>query len=293
MTNSNPRTNQEILTQRAYATDEHLSVRYRTHDMYSQPKIDFQKWVIEMLNWRGDEYVLDVGAGPGSYFRLVREHAPDGYLFAGDLSFGMAQQACHNSPDEQVCVLNLDAQYLPFPDHFFDVVLANHMLYHVPNIKCTLDEIHRVLRPDGCLVAATNGERTMPELDTLTRRAYTLLGFPRHESTPAHVGFSLESGTRLLAQHFRAVARYDLPSTFHFPEVEPVMAYLDSARALREPQLPPGVTWEAFQDKMENQISRLINHFGELQISKVTGVLIATNGGGFAADYLKGLNGDR
>ena len=95
----------------------------------------------------------------------------------------------------------------------------------------------------------------------------------------------------LLAQHFRAVARYDMPSAFHFPEPEPVIAYLNSMRALREPQLPEGVAWEEFMDVMERQITRLIRHFGELQVHKLTGVLVATNGGGFARDYLGKLNG--
>jgi ubiquinone/menaquinone biosynthesis C-methylase UbiE len=286
MADTNHRTERDLLTKDAYATDEHLLVRYRTHELYSQPPIDFPKWVIETFQWRGDEWVLDLGAGPGLYFNLIREHTPQGHLVAGDLSWGMARQArnTHNS------VLNLDAEELPFADGTFDVVLANHMLYHVSDIEHTLDEIQRTLRPDGCVVAATNSADTMPEFDTLARRACTLLGYPKQRFKPAHVKFSLENGPVLLAHYFRAVARYDFPSAFHFTEVEPVMAYLNSLQPLRSFDLPESVPWEDFMDVMEKQITRLIRHFGELQVHKLAGVLVGTNGGGFATDYLQHLD---
>jgi len=282
------------MAQKAYATDEQLLIRYRTHEEYSQPKVDFHRWVVDILPWRGDEWVLDVGAGPGSYFALVQKHAPQGYHVAGDLSFGMAQKAHQNATkgDSAVHVLNMDVQKLPFPDDTFDVVLANHMLYHVPDLPGALVELRRVLRPSGCLVATTNSQNTMPEFDTLARRACTLLGYPKQEFRSGVEPFALESGTRLLARYFRAVARYDLPSTFHFTEAEPAIAYLDSLRALREPQLPEDVAWEAYMDIMEKQITRLIRHFGELQVHKLTGVLIATENGGFATEYLRRLNGE-
>jgi SAM-dependent methyltransferase len=283
---TNPRTDKEILTKQAYANDEHLAVRYRTHELYSEPKIDFQKWVMDTFEWRGDEWVLDVGSGSGSYFELLQSRVADGCLVAGDLSFGMAQQARNNPDSGGIHILNLDAQHLPFADGTFDIILANHMLYHVPDLDLALTEIRRVLRPDGTLLAATNSEHTMPEFDTLIRRACTLLGYPKQELNPAHVQFSLESGAGMLGQYFRAVARYDLPSAFHFPETEPVIAYLNSMRPLRETLLPEDISWDNFMEVMEKQISRLIRHFGELQVHKLTGVLIATNGGGFARDFL-------
>lgn len=290
MSDIDPRTDRDILTGKAYANDQQLSTRYQIHERYSRPAIDFQAWVLDAFEWRGDERVLDVGAGPGQYMRRVRDRISGPVLVAGDLSFGMAQQARENTGGQGVAVLTLDAQTLPFPDASFDVVLANHMLYHVPDQDRALREIRRVLRPDGCLIAASNSAKSLPELDSLARRACTLLGCPPKSYQPAHTSFTLENGTLRLGRHFRAVARYDLPSRFHFPETEPVIAYLDSMRALREPQLPAGVTWEAFLDMVRQQVERLIRYFGELRVEKLSGVLIATNGGGFARDYLARLD---
>ncbi len=166
------------------------------------------------------------------------------------------------------------------------------MLYHVPDIAGTVTEIRRILRPTGCLLAATNSISTMEEFDTLARRACTLLGFPRQQFTHPHYRFTLENGTVQLAQHFRAVARYDAPSVLHFPDVQPVMDYLNSMRALRAPMLPRDVSWEEYMLVIEKQIRRLIRRDGELRVHKLAGVLIATNGGGFAKRYLEQLNSE-
>lgn len=290
MTDTNAPTDPEVLTQEIYATDEQLAVRVRTHEQYTQPQMNFPEWVLNRLTWRGDERVLDIGAGTGNYFELVRARAPQGELIAGDLSSGMIRRTRTHVTDEHIHIMCMDAQHLPFADNAFDVVLANHMLYHVPDIAGTLREIKRILRPTGSLVAATNSISTMEEFDTLARRACTLLGYPRQEFSHAHSRFTLENGTRQLAQHFRAVARYDVPSALTFTEVEPVMAYLDSTRPMRMPQLPDDVDWNEFMEVIEKQVRRLIRRDGELRVRKLAGMLLATCGGGFATEYLSHLD---
>ncbi len=293
MSNS-PGTDRDILTQKAYATDDMLSVRQRTHELYSVPKLNFTEWVLDRIEWRGDERVLDLGAGPGTYFKLLRKRIPHGTLTAGDLSMGMARLAAAHPAAGNI--LNLDAQALPFADGSFDVVMANHMLYHVPDLDQTLTEIRRVLQPSGCLVAATNSQFNLPEFEQLIRRSYGLLGAVGADIEPMHPtahNFYLEDGAMKLAHHFFAVARYDLPSVFIFPSVEPVLDYINSTRALREPQLPRRIAWDDFINVMGDQVQRLIHHFGELVVSKLTGVLIATDSGAFAGEYVRRLHGEQ
>ncbi len=286
-----PGTDRQLLTERAYATDDKLSIRHRTHELYTVPQIDFTKWVLDCITWRGDEVVLDIGAGPGLYFGPVRARIPHGKLVAGDLSFGMVRRQRENYLVAGSSLLNADAQALPFPESVFDVVLANHMLYHVPDLDRALTEIRRVLKPTGVLVAATNSEHNMPEFTTLFRRALLLVTNFAHDRQFGPVlntagPFTLENGLGRLAKHFYAVARYDIPSTLVFPEVEPVMAYLDSMRDLGEGQLPEGITWEQFMDVMSQQVRRLIGYAGKLVVNKLSGALVATQAGGFAGEYV-------
>ena len=269
-----------------YSTDEALRIRQDTHDRYTVPPNNFASWALSCLQWRGDEVILDVGSGPGRWYSDLRQRSPHAVYYGSDLYPGML--ARHPAP---ISLLHIsDAQNLPFASGTFDVVMANHVLFHIPDIDRAVSECRRVLKPGAILMAATNSLHNMPELQVLMRRAITLLvppGTTNIQIPPAHSDlFTLESGTRLLARHFYAVVRYDLPSQLIFPDVEPVMAYMESTRSVREPQLPAGVLWDDVMLIVREQVNRLIEHFGELVVNKLAGVLIATDQGDFIHDYL-------
>jgi SAM-dependent methyltransferase len=272
--------------QREYGSDIYLRLRQETHDQYSVPRIDFPNWVLDRVVWRGDERVLDVGAGHGIYYQRIRERRPEVHYYGLDRSPGMVDK--HHAQGK---LLIADAQQLPFKTDAFDVVMANHMLYHVPNIDNAINEFRRILKQDGVLVTATNSLQTMPEFNALFRRAIMLLSAPGNiytqPPTPIYNPFALENGVRLLARHFYAVVRHDLPQALVFDNVDPAMAYLESWRPLREPQLPREVVWDDVMLVMREQITRVINHFGELVVNKISGVLIASDAGGFIRGFVE------
>ncbi|MBC7871310.1 MAG: class I SAM-dependent methyltransferase [Chitinophagaceae bacterium] len=269
-----------------YATDESLRIRQEIHDKYTVPQIDYAGWVLNCVEWRGDEHILDAGCGAGMYYPLLKDKFPDLIYHGLDFSPGMLGK----HPAANTLVL-ADAQFAPYADHTFDVVMANHMLYHMPDIDEALVEFRRVLKPDGVLMVATNSLQTMPELQVLMRRAIVLLtrtgASQVQPPVPASDLFALENGSRQLARHFYAVVRHDLPSALIFPEIEPIMAYLESTRSIREPQLPRDVMWDDVMMIMRQQITHLINHLGELVINKLTGVLLASDSGGFIQQFVE------
>jgi len=271
---------------RHYATDENLRIRQETHDNYTIPQRNFVEWSLNCVDWRGDEQVLDIGAGPGNYYLKLKELQPTVSYYGIDLIPAMIQ----NHPDQNGLSI-ADASTLPYPSNTFDVVMANHMLYHVPDVDGVLSEVKRILKPNGIFIATTNSVQTMPELQVLMRRAIVLLTKQgatqvRAPSLPSD-SFALENGTRLLAKHFFSVIRYDMPSALVFPQVEPAMRYLESTRDLRDKQLPDDVVWEDVMMIMRQQINQLIKHLGELAISKQSGLLLASNTGGPIAEFLE------
>lgn len=271
---------------RMYITDESLRIRQETHELYSEPKLDFTEWALNSVSWQGDETVLDVGTGPGRYYTALHERFPDIEYYACDLYSGMVK----SHPHKPTLVL-ADAQRLPYPDATFDVVMANHMLFHVPDVERALRELRRVVKPGGFVMATTNSIHTMPEFQALMRRAITLLSPPgtANVSVPGqHTDpFTLESGTRLLCHHFFAVVRYDLPRALVFPTAEPALAYLNSTRSVREAELPQGVNWDEMMMIVREQIGRLIDHFGELTVNTLSGLLVATDRGDFIDEYIE------
>ena len=57
------------------------------------------------------------------------------------------------------------------------------------------------------------------------------------------------------------------------------MAYIESMRSLREPQLPETILWDDLMLVMREQVSRVLSHFGELVVNKISGVLVAIQSG--------------
>lgn len=269
-----------------FLNDEALRIRQDTHDRFSVPRIDFAAWALSCLQWRGDERVLDVGCGPGRWHSTLLHQYPSIDYYGLDLHSNMLV----NHPAQPLLTIG-DAHDLPFSDHMFDVVMANHMLFHVQDIDTTIDEFRRVLKPEGVLMTTTNSAHNLPELQVLMRRAITLLAPPGtphvQPPQPASTRFTLENGTQQLSRHFFAVVRHDLPSLFVFPSADPIVDYLDSARSVNESQLPPGVYWKDVLMIVREQVDRLLEHFGELVINKLNGVLIATDKGDFIRQYLE------
>ena len=138
-----------------------------------------------------------------------------------------------------------DAESLPFDDDEFDAVLANHMLYHVPDLPRALAEIRRVLRPVGRLFAATNGAGHMQELgNLLSPFAGDTSALPATERR-----FGLENGGQQLAQQFAHVKRYDYEDGLEVTEVAPLVAYVLSTR---------NMLWTA---EAEPSVEALTRHF--------------------------------
>lgn len=279
-------TNNPDAVRQQYATDKSLRIRQETHEKYTVPKVDFVQWALRCYDWSGGERVLDVGCGTGGYAPVLEHQSPSTQYFGTDFSPGMLA----NHPLKHRVVLS-DAHELPFGADSFDVIMANHMLYHVADIDRALIEFRRVLKPEGVLMVATNSINTMQELQVLMRRAIVLLtrSGASQVRPPALASdlFALENGARHLARHFYSVIRYDLPSALVFPSIEPIMAYLESTRSLREAQLPADVLWDDVMMIMRQQITHLVNHLGELVINKLTGVLLASDRGGFIREFVQ------
>lgn len=88
--------------------------------------------------------VLDVGAGSGRQAARLAEHGHD--VSAVDIeTSAYAEEAFFP-------VTVYGGKTLPFPDGAFDVVVSSNVLEHVSGLQDLLDEIKRVLRPDGIAV---------------------------------------------------------------------------------------------------------------------------------------------
>jgi malonyl-CoA O-methyltransferase len=91
--------------------------------------------------------VLDVGCGKGRYAALIKQHLPEADVYAVDVSDEMLR---HVSPT--IRTKKASIQDLPYPDESFDLVYCVETLEHAPNPEAAIEEMIRVLRPEGRLV---------------------------------------------------------------------------------------------------------------------------------------------
>jgi ubiquinone/menaquinone biosynthesis C-methylase UbiE len=188
-----------------YKDSANLDARIALHARYSRNPQEWMHWVFEQLWLPPACRVLELGCGSGVFWQKNRERIPAGWeIILSDFSLGMTRRAREilRGMQPEPRFAQISAERLPFASNSLDAVIANHMLYHVPDRAAALAEIRRVLRPDGRLLAATNGEQHMRELDQLACEFDPQLNFGDPRLT---VGFTLENGTGQLADHFSQV----------------------------------------------------------------------------------------
>jgi SAM-dependent methyltransferase len=203
---------------RQYATTANLAARMAIHSYSTNPQ-DWFSWLWQRLPLTGD--VLEVGAGTGKLWSHAEPSAVAPRLTLVDFSSAMCERL-RSVPG--AAVLRGDATALPFVDASFDLVIANHMLYHLDDPEAGLREFARVLRPGGRLAAATNGADHLAELSALgpaIGRPDLALGTHRNH-------FSAEDGPALVARHFTDVSVERRDGDLEVPDAGPVLAYLGS-----------------------------------------------------------------
>jgi SAM-dependent methyltransferase len=126
--------------------------------------------------------VLEVGIGTGRIALPLAPHVRD--VFGVDLSTKMLARLLAKRDDQRVHPADADALHLPFAASGFDAVVAVHVFHLIAEWRGVLDEIARVLRPDGVLLHAWNDGGQHRADDVLWQAWSAATGEERRE----HVG---------------------------------------------------------------------------------------------------------
>ncbi len=178
-----------------YADDRNLRARQRLW-RYQDPYFDVAAWVLDLARLAPGLRVLDAGCGNGEYLRALARQPV--HAAGCDLSMGMLRAAACPA------LLNADVAALPARDGAFDVVLAVHMLYHVPGREAALQELRRVLAPGGVCITVTNGARHIRSLRALVEQAVRTAA-PGWRMYPATRVFTAENAAAQLEVAFDSV----------------------------------------------------------------------------------------
>ena len=250
-------TDRTALRTKAYAGHGPLTARLSIYD-YQQDRLDLPGLAVAGLGEvRGT--VLDAGCGLGTYVERLHTDRPDLRVLPLDLSAGMQPEVVG------------DIQALPLADDSVDGALAMHMLYHVPDIEVAAAELRRVVAEGGVLLASTNGRDDKREIGQLWADALADLTGEQVEARDADGRFTLDDGD-VLRTAFASVEVAVFERETLVPEVEPVVAFLDSMRGLGEEDLPDGVPWDAFLEAVRARVTAEIARNGVWRMRNQVGV---------------------
>ncbi|MBD2343162.1 class I SAM-dependent methyltransferase [Anabaena subtropica] len=106
-------------------------------------------FILELVDATPETSFLEPGIGTGlNVLPFIRRGYPVTGIDVSEAMLDQLRKKLDKIP-QNLNLIHADASQLPFTDKSFDVVLTVHMVHGISNKKMFLDEIHRVLKPQG------------------------------------------------------------------------------------------------------------------------------------------------
>jgi ubiquinone/menaquinone biosynthesis C-methylase UbiE len=251
-----------------YRDDRNLKARQSIY-AFQRPVADIWGGSLELARLRGTERILDVGCGNGMYLVALHRRGHRGPVIAGDLSEGMLRTARSRAGAGPLLVT--DVQALPFADDSFDVTLAMHMMYHVPDRAVAITELRRVLRSGGVALVLTNSRRHFAELDDLLVECVAATTDVPRPPVRTFITFTLENGESELSQEFSSIELRTFTSELVVDEIAPV---LDYARSMGAFMADDSDRLDQMMRELERRVAKVIADEGAFRVTTESGCFV-------------------
>lgn len=212
-----------------YNNYSNLETRINLHETYStNNNIGWFEWCFDKMKLNDNMKILDIGCGNGQLWLKNHNKIHSGLdITLGDFQEEMLNRAKRNLEKipHNFTYQVADIQSLPYDNDSFDVVIANHMMYHVQDINKGLSEIHRVLKKNGHVYMTTIGPDHLKELLNLIDDID--LGATRQQWSFLNT-FNFISGSALLNNYFYSVENFEYYDNLMVDNAEPIIQYVKS-----------------------------------------------------------------
>ena len=251
-----------------YRRPENLNTRIDLHRKYGQYPRGTDAW-FPLYHFFPGCRVLELGCGTGAMWACHIAALPEGVrLTLADLSPGMVDSARESYAHlPQVETRVMDIQRLDCPPESYDIVIANAMLYHVPDVPLAIAQVHRALRPGGVFYASTFGQDGMPDFFARQLAAYRsgLRAF-----AGAGQAFHMGNGRALLKAVFADVVQYTFRDALEVTDTADIVAYLLSSTSFAGLDAGEAPALQAFFDGLRDArgIVRIPRHYGTFVAQK-------------------------
>ena len=210
-----------------YRNAGNLTTRISIHSKYSTNKMGFGNWIVSNYCIKPGMRILELGCGTGDMWKdhlnLLNEASE---VILTDFSEGMLKTTKDTLGKlKNITYKVVDIQEIPFEDESFDIVIANMMLYHVPELEKGLSEVKRVLKHDGVFYCATYGEHGIVEYIADLLKDYGV-------KESVNKNFTLQNGKEKLEKYFPLVHQFDYNDALEVTQIEDIVDYVYSLSSM-------------------------------------------------------------
>ncbi len=249
------------LIQEQYADSKNFAARVELNRKFGTNPYKWTSWVFDQIKFPEGARILELGCGNALLWRSNLLRIPnDSHIILSDFSERMLKDAMSvlNGSLDKFQFKIINAEQIPYSDGLFDIVIANYMLYHIPDLEKALSEISRVLNTSGTFYAATFGLDYMKELTELVSHYDDNISFSLR---PLARVFGLENGEKMLRKYFEDVKMMEYNDNLEVTEGEPLVNYVLSTKLNK---IIKGPNKENFKDYVVN----ILKTKSKIEISK-------------------------
>lgn len=251
-----------------YKDSSNFVARIELNRKFSTNPQPLTRWLFDQMDFHRSSRVLELGCGNAILWRTNKDKiGADEKIVLTDFSEGMLDDAKKllGSLRDRFEYKVMDAENIGFPENSFDIVIANLMLYHVPNRKEAFNQITKVLTDNGSFYASTFGRNNMKELNELVQEFYPQLNSLETLSNR----FGLENGKSQLENYFEQVKITEYSDHLEITDAQPVIDYFISFAGNKS---------DLNHDKIESMrsyINGIIEDEGSMKVTKEIGLFTA------------------
>lgn len=248
--------------QEQYKTTQNIDARVRLHKECSTNPLGWFPWVYSQCQLFPGCKVLELGCGNGALWSdNVTKLPNNAQITLTDISEGLLEETriklnrdlapAVNEKCLSVVFCPCDCMDIPFADAHFDIVIANHLLFYIEDRDRVYQEILRVLKPDGRLIASTYGPKHMEEITTLVQEFHPSITLADKE---LYEIFGLQNGAEELRSYFSEVTSCYYEDGLLVSNPELLLEYIISCHGNQNEYLLP--KYQEFKDMLTRKLKK-------------------------------------
>lgn len=251
-----------------YQNASNVSARINLHKLYSRNEQGWFPWLYQHYSIKPGTRILEIGCGDGTLWTNNMHQLPlEISITLSDISSGMIGDARRTIglSDPRFHFQTFDCHELPFPDHSFDLIIANHVLFYCQDIDKVCAEVVRVLKNSGQFICSTYGDSHMQEIGHLVQKFDERITLSDDD---LHRHFGHENGYHILNHYFSETLWYSYEDELLVTEPEPLISYVLSCHGNQNQYLLN--QYKDFSEYVTNQTKH------GFHITKDAGIFICT-----------------